>query len=79
MEELEIQYSQALAKPKRETISHNSLLEALAFKVTFHFVLFKIPSFAHVIGFSFIPNIHKIDNKVEERKRRQKKMKKTFC
>ena len=34
MEELEIQYSQAFAKPKRETISHNSLLEALAFKAT---------------------------------------------
>ena len=34
MEELEIQYSQALANPKRETISHNSLLEALAFKAT---------------------------------------------
>ena len=32
MEELEIQYSQELAKPKRETISNNSLLEALAFK-----------------------------------------------
>ena len=34
LEELEIQYLQALAKPKRETISHNSLLEALAFKAT---------------------------------------------
>ena len=34
MEELEIQYLQALAKPKRETISHNSLLEALAFNTT---------------------------------------------
>ena len=34
MEELEIQYSQALAKPKRETISHNSLLEAIAFKAS---------------------------------------------
>ena len=33
-EELEIQYPQALAKPKRETISHNSLLEALTFKET---------------------------------------------
>ena len=32
--QLEIQYSQALAKPKQETISHNSLLEALAFKAT---------------------------------------------
>ena len=41
--------------------------------MTFHFVIFKIPSFARVIGFSFIPNIRKIDNKVEERKRRQKK------
>ena len=41
--------------------------------VTFDFVIFKIPSFTHVIGFSFIPNIRKIDNKVEERKRRQKK------
>ena len=27
-------YLQALAKPKRETISHNSLLEALTFKAT---------------------------------------------
>ena len=34
MEELEIQYSQALAKPKQETISHKILLEALAFKAT---------------------------------------------
>ena len=40
--------------------------------VTFHFVIFKIPSFTCVIGFSFIPNIRKIDNKVKERKRRQK-------
>ena len=42
--------------------------------VTFHFVIFKIPSFARVIGFSFIPNIRTIDNKVEEKetKRRQK-------
>ena len=40
--------------------------------VTFHFVIFKIPSFAHVIGFSFIPNIHKIDNKVEEKKEAKK-------
>ena len=31
---VKIQYSQALANPKRETISHNSLLEALAFKET---------------------------------------------
>ena len=31
--------------------------------VTFQFVIFKIPSFAHVISFSFIPNIRKIDNK----------------
>ena len=29
LEELEIRYSQALAKPKRETNSHNRLLEAL--------------------------------------------------
>ena len=41
--------------------------------MTFHFIVFKIPSFAHVISFSFIPNIRTIDNKVEERKRRQKK------
>ena len=33
--------------------------------MTFHFVLLKIPSFARVIGFSFIPNIRTIDNKVE--------------
>ena len=33
-EELEIQYSQALAKPKQETILHSNLLEALAFKAT---------------------------------------------
>ena len=39
--------------------------------VTFHFVLFKIPSFACVIGFSFIPNIHTIDNKVEEEETKQ--------
>ena len=35
MEELEIQHSQALAKPQRETISHNSLLEALPFALAF--------------------------------------------
>ena len=35
--------------------------------VTFHFVVFKIPSFARVISFSFIPNIRKIDNKVREK------------
>ena len=29
LEELEIRYSQALAKPERETLSHNRLLEAL--------------------------------------------------
>ena len=29
LEELEIQYSQALAKPERETNSHNRLLEEL--------------------------------------------------
>ena len=34
LEELEIQYSQALAKPERETTSHNRLLEALTFKET---------------------------------------------
>ena len=34
LEELEKQYSQALAKQKREKISHNSLLEALTFKAT---------------------------------------------
>ena len=34
MEELEIQYSQALAKPKQETILHKSLLETLVFKAT---------------------------------------------
>ena len=33
-QELEAQYSQALAKPKQETISHKSLLEAFAFKAT---------------------------------------------
>ena len=38
LEELEIQYSQALAKPKRETISHNRLLEALTFKATGIFI-----------------------------------------
>ena len=46
--------------------------------VTFHFVIFKIPSFARVIGFSFIPNIRKIDNKVKERKGGKTKMKETF-
>ena len=35
--------------------------------VTFHFVILKIPSFARIIGFSFIPNIRKIDNKVREK------------
>ena len=34
LEELEIQHSQALAKPERETISHNRLLEAFTFKAT---------------------------------------------
>ena len=35
LEELKIQYSQALAKTERETISHNMLLEALnTFKAT---------------------------------------------
>ena len=36
----------------------------------------KISSFVRVIGFGFIPNIRKIDNKVEEEetKRRQKKL-----
>ena len=34
LEEIEIQYSQALAKPERETNSHNKLLEALTFKST---------------------------------------------
>ena len=34
LEKLEIRNSQALAKPKRETISHNRLLEALTFKET---------------------------------------------
>ena len=33
-EEQEIKYSQALAKPEREKISHNTLLEALTFKAT---------------------------------------------
>ena len=33
-EELEIQYSQALAKPERERNSHNRLLEALTSKAT---------------------------------------------
>ena len=33
-EDLEIQYSQALAKQERETNSHNRLLEALTFKAT---------------------------------------------
>ena len=32
LEELEIQYPQALAKPERETNSHNRLLEALTLK-----------------------------------------------
>ena len=34
--------------------------------------ILKISSFVHVIGFGFIPNFRKIDNKVkeEERKRR---------
>ena len=32
LEVLEIQYSQALAKPERETNSHNRLLETLTFK-----------------------------------------------
>ena len=32
--------------------------------VTFHFVILKIPSFARVISFFFIPNIRSIDNKV---------------
>ena len=35
--------------------------------VTFQFVILKIPSFMRVIGFSFIPNIRKIDNKVREK------------
>ena len=34
LEELEIQYSQALVKPERETNSHNRLLEAFTFKAT---------------------------------------------
>ena len=42
--------------------------------MTFHFVLFKIPSFACVIGFSFIPNIHTIDNKVEEEEKKRDKI-----
>ena len=32
--QLEIQYSQALTKPKQETVSHKSLLEAFEFKAT---------------------------------------------
>ena len=35
--------------------------------VTFHFVVLKIPSFARVIGLSFIPNIRTIDNKVRQK------------
>ena len=35
LEELEIQYSQAFAKPERATNSHNRLLEALVFKALF--------------------------------------------
>ena len=48
--------------------------------VTFHFVILKIPSFARVIGFFFIPNIRTIDNKVEEEetKRRQKNWSQLF-
>ena len=48
-----------------------------ALNVTFHFVLFKIPSFARVIGFSFIPNIRTIDNKLEEKC--EKSHKAFFC
>ena len=44
----------------------------------FDFVVFKIPSFACVIGFSSILNICKIDNKVEERRRRQKKVERSI-
>ena len=34
LEELEIQYSQAIAKLEREILSHNRLLKALTFKAT---------------------------------------------
>ena len=34
LEELEIQYSQALTKSKRETISHDRIFQALTFKAT---------------------------------------------
>ena len=35
----------------------------------------KISSFVRVIGFGFIPNIRKIDNKVEEEERKKEKKK----
>ena len=44
LEELERQYSQALAKSERETISHERLLEALTFKVTR--IAFCLPAFS---------------------------------
>ena len=47
-----------------------SIIEGLSTRkpyVTFHFVILKNPSFARVIGFSFIPNICTIDNKMREK------------
>ena len=43
LEELQIQYFQAFAKPERETLSHNRLLEALTSKascIAFCFLVF---------------------------------------
>ena len=64
--ETDVSISHHLPVPRSSTLNTtNEGLSRRKSKVTFHFVLLKIPSFAHVIGFSFIPNICTIDNKVE--------------
>ena len=46
--------------------------------MTFHFIILKIPSFARVISFFFIPNIRNIDNKVREKGDKKIRQKKCF-
>ena len=46
--------------------------------VSFHFVILKIPSFARIICFFFIPNIRNIDNKVRQKGDKKIRRKKFF-
>ena len=46
--------------------------------VSFHFVILKIPSFARIICFFFIPNIRNIDNKVRQKGDKKMRRKKFF-